>query len=298
LGVGAHRLVRLVAADRLVHALFSGGGLNPFQTIQLFVQASLAYRYPRPAEVLLLIEAARTQTQTVRNEQLVLTPTASIARLDDSHTGDRRAVFSAFGDVEILYSALVDVRSDHADLSGAEAWPVRELPSDALSYLIPSRYCPSDRFEAFVEREFGAYVGGDKVLAMLAWLRARIEYRYGVSDVRSTAADTFIEGAGVCRDFSHLAITFCRAANIPARAVSAYAWRLDPPDLHAVAEVFLGGRWWLIDPTGRAPIEGMVRVASGRDAGDIAFMTVFGTAELIAQTFSVTRLEQPASAPA
>jgi transglutaminase-like putative cysteine protease len=92
---------------------------------------------------------------------------------------------------------------------------------------------------------------------------------------------------GGCRDFSHLLIARCRAADIPARAVSAYAWRLDPPDLHAVAEVYVGDRWRLVDATGLAPIRGLVRVATGRDAADIAFMTVFGAASLVEQRFSI-----------
>jgi len=240
--------------------------------------------------VLLLLEAARNQAQVVCNEQLVITPGGPVARLDDSHTGERRAVFTAAGDVEIRYWANVDVRTMDCELQGALAWPVRELPPEALGYLLPSRYCPSDRFYDFVDEQFGAHSGGDKVLAILEWLAANLEYGCDGSDVRTTAMDTFDTRAGVCRDFVHLAISFCRAANIPARAVSAYAWELVPPDMHSVAEVFVGGRWRLVDPTGRAPTEGIVRVATGRDAGDIAFMTVFGTTELIAQTFAVTRL--------
>ena len=98
--------------------------------------------------------------------------------------------------------------------------------------------------------------------------------------------DTFVDRAGVCRDFTHLAITLFRAAGIPARAVSAYACKLDPPDMHAVAEVFLAGSWWLVDPTGKAPIEGLIRVATGLDATDIAFMTIFGQGGLVRQSFS------------
>jgi transglutaminase-like putative cysteine protease len=224
----------------------------------------------------------------VSGEQLTITPARPIARLDDSHTGERRAVFTGEGDVELIYSATVEVNAIDADLAGAVASPVRDLLPEALSYLMPSRYCPSDSFHGFVDREFGALAGGDKVLAILAWLKANIDYRCGVSDSRTTAVDTFTERVGVCRDFTHLAICFLRASNIPARAVSAFAWRLEPPDMHVVTEVFLGGRWRMIDPTGLAPAEGVIRVATGRDAGDIAFMTIFGEAQLIAQTFSVT----------
>jgi transglutaminase-like putative cysteine protease len=260
--------------------------------MRLFVQATLAYRFPQPSEVLLLLEAARTRTQAVGVENLVITPSATITRLDDPHTGERKVVFTASGDVEVRYDAVVEVFTEALDLAGAPASPLRDLPPDALNYLIPSRYCPSHRVQDFVHTHFQASCGGDTVLAILEWLRSEMTYSPGASDVDTDALGTLSARAGVCRDFTHVAITFCRAANIPARAVSAYAWKLDPPDMHAVAEVFIGGRWQLIDPTGRAPTESMVRVATGRDAGDIAFMTVLGEADLIAQTFAVTRLGQ------
>jgi transglutaminase-like putative cysteine protease len=257
---------------------------------RLFVQATLAYRFPRPAEVLLLLEAARTHTQVVCSEQLIIDPPAPVARLDDSNTGERRAVFTAEAETQIRYAAEVDLRPEPPKLAGLPASPIRDLPPSATSFLLPSRYCPSDQLQEFVDASFRRPSAGDRVLAILEWLQTEISYSPGVSNGRTCALETFRSRAGVCRDFAHLAIAFCRAANIPARAVSTYAWKLNPPDMHAVVEVFLGGRWHLIDPTGRAPAETMVRVATGRDAGDIAFMTVFGEAELIAQTFAVTPL--------
>jgi transglutaminase-like putative cysteine protease len=226
----------------------------------------------------------------VSSEQLVIDPAVSIARLDDSVTGERRAVFTAVGEMEVRYVAAVDVRPEPLQLAGLPASLIRELPSGAINFLLPSRYCPSDRFQDFVDTNFSAPYAGDRVIAMLDWLRSHIAYRPGVSNAQTDASETLAKRAGVCRDFTHLAVAFCRAANIPARAVSAYAWHLDPPDMHAVMEVFLAGRWHIIDPTGRAPPETMIRVATGRDAGDIAFMTVFGEAELLAQTFAVTSL--------
>ena len=269
--------------------------------MRLFVQANLAYRFAQRAEVLLLLEAARSPDQAVSDERLTITPMSDFARLDDSVTGERRVVFTAEGDVEIVYSAHVEVFAREADLHRADAEPIRNLPPDALKYLRPSRYCPSDRFEGYVQREFGGFEGGAKVTAILGWLSNYVEYRVGVSDATTTALDTFVDRAGVCRDFAQLAITFCRAAMIPARAVSAYAWRLSPPDMHAVAEVYLGGRWRLIDPTGKVPTDGIVRVATGLDAVDVAFMTIFGAAELLGQSFAVTDLQNdviPALAPA
>ncbi len=205
------------------------------------LQANLTYDFAAPCEVLLLLEAARSPDQSIHSESLQISPFADIARLDDSVSGERRAVFTAQGRVEITYAGEVEVLRPPVDLHGAPASTIRELPGEALRFLRPSSYCPSDRFESFVDGEFRSLAGGDKVLAILAWIAENIEYRIGVSDAATTARDTFVDRAGVCRDFAHMVITLCRAAQIPARAVSAYAFKLDPPDMHAVAEVYLGG---------------------------------------------------------
>ncbi len=253
------------------------------------IEARLAYRFDQPCEVLLLLEAARSVDQRVLSDSLSLTPPVEIVRLDDDVSGERRAVFVAEGELEIRYLATVEVIPRDSRLGAGRVLPVRELPGEALRYLRPSRYCPSDRFESFVAREFGRLQNGEQVAAVLAWMSHHIDYRAGVSDVETTALDTFVDRAGVCRDFTHLAISLCRAAGVPARAVSAYAWGLEPPDMHAVMEVYVDGRWQLIDPTGRAPVEGLVRVATGLDAADIAFMTIFGRGEHVWQTFTITR---------
>ena len=255
--------------------------------MRLKIHANLAYEFAGPCEVLLLIEAARSGDQRVIADSLFLSSGADVSRLDDPHTGERRAVFTADGRVDIDYLAEVEVLERPTQLAGVAADRVRDLPGEALRYLRPSRYCPSDRFEGFVRREFGNWQGGDKVLSILNWLQTNVEYCAGISRYETTAQDTFVDRAGVCRDFANLAVTFCRAADIPARMVSAHAWKLDPPDLHAVAEVHIGGRWRLIDPTGLAPVETLVRVATGQDAGEVAFMTIFGAAQCIAQTFEV-----------
>ena len=254
------------------------------------VETRLTYDFTGPCETLVLIEAARSADQAVVSESLEVAPARDLHRLDDSVTGERRVVMIAEGRVEVVYRAEVDVLARDSTLAGVPATPIRDLPGEALRYLRPSRYCPSDRFERFVEREFGELEGGDKVAAILAWIAAHADYRPGVSDSASTAMDTFVDRAGVCRDFAHLAIALCRAADIPARAVSAYAWKLKPPDLHAVAEVYVGGRWRLVDPTCKAPIEGLVRVATGLDAADIAFLSIFGRAQLVTQRFSIRKI--------
>jgi len=157
-----------------------------------------------------------------------------------------------------------------------------------VAYLWPSRYCEADRFETFVERQFGGIEGGAKLLAMREWIGSEMDYVPGSSDTRTTAADAFVARQGVCRDYAHLMATFARAAGVPARLTSVYAWRLDPPDFHAVVEVWLDGAWHFLDATGLAPTEGLARICVGRDATDIAFMTIFGAATMNAQSVTVT----------
>jgi transglutaminase-like putative cysteine protease len=156
-----------------------------------------------------------------------------------------------------------------------------------MQYLTPSLYCPSHKFERFAHREFGGHAGSNSVLAVLDWIGSHVDYVPGVSDVETTAERTFVDRAGVCRDFTHLGITMCRALNIPARAVSAYAFNLTPQDFHAVFEVYVGGGWWLVDPTGLIDVSGLVRIGVGRDAADIAFLTTSLPCERISQSVTV-----------
>jgi transglutaminase-like putative cysteine protease len=261
--------------------------------MRLAIDARLHYRLAQPYEILLRLEAASAPDQRVVRDRLEVSAD-DLARWQEPATGERIARLTACGDLHIAYTAEVEVsRREGGDLAEVRATRIRDLPPAVLPYLMPSRYCPSDRFESVAQRRFGGLEGGEKVAAILAFVADHLDYDADVSDAFTTASDTFVDGAGVCRDYAHLAITLCRAADIPARAVSAYAWRLDPPDLHAVVEIFLGGRWRLFDPTERAPVDGLVRIATGRDAADIAFMNIFGRADLVRQSFEVTRLDLP-----
>lgn len=263
--------------------------------MRLAIDARLHYRLAKPHEILLRLEAANTPDQRVVRERLEANVDAP-ARWQEPTTGERITRLTASGDLHVAYTAEVEVsRREGGDLVDLAATRICDLPPAALPYLMPSRYCPSDRFERFAERRFRGLEGGAKAAAIFAFVADHLCYDAEVSDAFTTASDTFIDGAGVCRDYAHLAIALCRAADFPARAVSAYAWWLDPPDLHAVVEIFVGGRWRLFDPTGKAPIEGLVRIATGRDAADIAFMNIFGRAELVRQSFEVTRLDGAAA---
>jgi len=127
------------------------------------------------------------------------------------------------------------------------------------------------------------------VQAIADWIHDNIDYQIGSTQVTTTARDVFLQRAGVCRDFAHLGVTFCRALNIPARLVVGYA-RFDepPPDFHAVFEAYVGARWELFDASRLAPLDGLVRIASGRDAKDVAFATIFGPATMVSMAPLIT----------
>ncbi len=256
--------------------------------MRLLAQSHLANRFAQPTEIMVKVQVAHAPGQVIVNEGLTITPHHDLS-FDELHDG-RLVRGIVQGDVEIAYHAVVDVepRAEiHPELIQHD-WS--ELPADVLPFLMPSRYSPADKFLRFAGREFGDLVGGAKVLAILAWIQEHVDYTFGVSTGETTAEDTFVDRAGVCRDFTHLGLALCRAGGIPARAVAAYALALDPPDFHAVFEVWLGDGWWLVDPTGLAPVAGLIRIADGRDAAEIAFLTSSGPVEQIAMRVSVVQI--------
>lgn len=254
--------------------------------MKIRVRAELVYRFDPPTDAIYKIQVAHWPGQTVLEERLVSEPLQDFHEDQDVDFGARTLRARLGGEVSVTYEALVD----NGTLMGlppvATQHDWNDLPAEVLTYLWPSRYCPSDQFGRFAERQFGETSGGERVLAILGWITENIDYEAGVSDSETTASRTFIDRAGVCRDFTHMGITLCRASGIPARAVSAFAHQLNPPDFHAIFEVWLSNGWWLVDPTGLAPIEGLVRIACGRDAADIAFLSTQGTCEMVRQSIT------------
>ncbi|MGE0775726.1 MAG: transglutaminase family protein, partial [Sphingomonadaceae bacterium] len=253
--------------------------------------ARLDYDFPEPADVLLAMAVIPGGDQFLVDDRLTIDGSGPLTPVAGEESLGERTWLRASGSFSASYHAVVDVDRYVPVLDRLKTTPRAEIPALVASYLFPSRYCESDRFEQFVEREFGELQGGAKAAAMAAWIGDHVDYVSGSSDGTTTAGDSFIQRQGVCRDFAHLLITFARAAGIPARMVSAYAWRLDPPDFHAVVELWLEGAWHLVDPSRLAPIEGLVRIAVGRDATDISFMTIFGAAEMKSQSVMIERIE-------
>jgi transglutaminase-like putative cysteine protease len=184
------------------------------------------------------------------------------------------------GPFSLRYDAEVDLRVLRADPATIGEIPVQDIPLEFLPYLLPTRFVPSDRLAAFALREFGEFPPGHaRVTSICNWINDNLEYRRGSSDAETIATEVLIQRAGVCRDFAHLGIAFCRALGVPARYVTCYAHGLVPGDFHAVFEAYLDGRWWLFDATRQAALDGLVRIGVGRDAAEVAFATHFGAME-------------------
>lgn len=255
------------------------------------VVASLAYYLSQPADLLLALEVAQTSDQRLVEDELNMWGVGPLTPVAGEEGIGRRTWTHGVGRIDARYTAVIDVDRVARPLTGVPAADKHRLPGTVVGYLWPSRYCESDRFETLVHRRFGQLQGGDKVQAIADWITRTIEYLPGASDGTTTAADTYLRGQGVCRDFAHLLIAMCRAADIPARMVGAYGWQVTPPDFHALAEVWLDDGWHLVDASGLARPEDVIRIGVGRDATDVSFLTVFGRADLIAQSVTVERLD-------
>lgn len=257
--------------------------------MRLLIEADLDYVLAEPADVLLQVEAALLPDQRIELEALTVSSALPLAAVRGEDGIGQRCWARGEGRLVASYRAAVVVEREMVVLGPLPATPPRALPAETVPYLLPSRYCQSDRLEGFVRAEFGELTGGALAAALAGWVEAHLTYRMATSSGETTALDTFAQRAGVCRDYAHLLVALARAGEIPARCVSAYAPGVDPPDFHAVAELWLDGAWRLVDATGMTRPEEIARVAVGRDATDIAFMTVFGTATLQNQRVSVTR---------
>ena len=252
--------------------------------MKLLITASLDYSFPEPTDVLLQIEAAMIPEQIIESAHIDVPNCQHFARIDAQDAIGERIWIRVEGRLTVDYRSTVQVNrivSDCLDLPRIEP---HLLPSDTVPYLLPSRYCASDQFVSFVESRFGGVGGGAQLMAMRDWIESHLSYVPGASTSATTALDTFVRREGICRDYAHLLISFARAAGIPARIASVYALGVKPQDFHAVAEVFLGGEWHLVDATGMASEGAMAKIGIGRDAADVAFLTTFGHTSMNAQS--------------
>lgn len=253
------------------------------------VETVLEYEVRSPAHCCFNVEAAHWPGQDIVSEHLTLSSGVVPRRFTDERSGNRFLRFDAQpGTLAVHYKAEVEVHPA-PPATGLRETPVGEVPDDVFRYLLPTRYCESDVLACAARKMFGKLAPGfARVRAINDWVHDEIGYQPGSTNSRTTAQEVFVQRAGVCRDFAHLGITFCRALNIPARFVVGYVWFDEPPqDFHAVFEAWLDGRWVLFDPTGMAPVERLVRIGTGSDAKDVAFSTLFGEVQMKSKKVTV-----------
>jgi len=270
-------------------------------------QASLNYEVADTTDFLLQIAVRSSLQQSIDSEQFALFHNDQ--RVDDSQwsaavilaTGNRCHRFQAEpGNWRIEYEATVSKRPSREfspkERSNRDLAPLTQLPADVLPYLNPSRYCESDRLIQQAENQFGQLPrDASLVSALEEAVFARTDYVMGSSNAQTTATDTYLGAAGVCRDFAHLLIALCRALRIPARYAAGYLVDLQPPDFHAVVEAYVGGCWQMFDATRLAPLDGFITIAVGRDAADVAFASYNGNTSMYGCTVSAVGCDNDAS---
>jgi transglutaminase-like putative cysteine protease len=250
------------------------------RTIQ--VGCDLSFSVISRTSFLFNVAAARTAYQNISAETLQLSPAVEY---ETKSLGTQAIQIYRLTvepcEFQLQYRATIELRPEWRDTAEIIESEYAELPIEVLPYLNPSRYCESDRLGHFAARLFDNVPPGfSRVSAICDWINSNIDYQLGSSNVSTSACDVLIQRVGVCRDYAHLAIAFCRALCIPARYISGYAVDLQPPDFHGFFEAYLGSRWYLFDATRKAPVEGFVRIGTGRDAADASFATIIGGAML------------------
>lgn len=240
--------------------------------MRIKIDVTLDYKLSRAEPVLLTLAVAQTDGQILNDSHLEVDG-AKLRWIDaEGMVGQRVWASLSTEQLKLHYTASVDITRPEVPLGSLAPTPFHALPASIISYLRPSRFCQSDLFTSFVEQEFGHLAGGAKIAAMRDWIAAELAYDPQSSNPATTAIDTFVARAGVCRDFTHLMCSLARAANIPARYTSVYGIGVNPPDFHAVAEVWLDGGWHMVDATGMSTAGGLAVIGAGRDAVDVAFM--------------------------
>lgn len=242
----------------------------------------LSYSIIQSSTLVFNISAVNNEYQEILDENLQIEPQLEVEEYNDPILKNRYFRLNAQpGKLKVAYQATAKVQPFYTEPDTIAEVPPAELPLEIFPYLYPSRYCQSDQLLQLAASEFGNLkLGFSRVTAICNWIYDHITYLSGSTDQSTSAADTVVERAGVCRDFAHLGIALCRALNIPARFVSGYAYSLEPPDFHACFEAYLGDRWYLFDPTRLVPQNGLIRIGTGRDATDASFATIFGSVQM------------------
>jgi transglutaminase-like putative cysteine protease len=252
------------------------------------VGCRLVYESIDPTPILLMVRPRMSSAQSLFTERITIQPCLGFDDLKDVHGNSIQRWTIPPGQTVIVEDALVGVPAETDDVNRRMySSPIMQLPAEALRYLLPSRYCDSDKLQDFASAQFGYILNGlDRVIAISNWVHHNIRYVTGSGRPDISASEIVARGFGVCRDFAHVATALCRAVNIPARYVTGHlpdigVWDPGSPmDFHAYFEAFLDGEWCVFDARFNVPRIGRVKIAHGLDAADCAFSMTFGDARL------------------
>ncbi len=261
----------------------------------LRARCDLSFTIDFPTPFILMLRPRSGYQQWVAREEYKLIPNVVAYEFTDGYGNLCQRLVAPPGQFSVRTSSEV-LTADQIDLApGAPFSEIQSLPESVLAYLLPSRYCESDRFgKLATEITAGRFPGYDQIVAIVEWLQRNIRYSPGSSEFPLSAVEINLRQQGVCRDLAHLGIALCRSLSIPARMVVGYLFGLRPMELHAWFEAYVGGRWYTFDATQAELHGGYIAVGYGRDAADVAIYNQFGPAVYPSvQNVSVERIGEP-----
>ncbi len=227
--------------------------------------------------LILMLRPQSGVLQRVLKEAYTFSHPVKVDEYSDIFGNSCRRIVAPAAEFEIHASAEIETVDRMDEMSGAPFVNVQDLPVEVLSYLVPTRYCESDRLGGFTrDMVVDTLLGYNQVSVISAWIRNNVRYVPGSSEIPLSADEIRKQGHGVCRDLAHLGIALCRSISIPARMVVGYLVGLNPMDLHAWFEAYVGNRWYTFDPTQKDLAAARVSIAYGRDAADVAMFHQFG----------------------
>jgi transglutaminase-like putative cysteine protease len=275
--------------------------------MKIRVGCDLTYECVAPTPMVLMLNVHPSRAADLLAPDLIrVSPTRPLSIYADMFGNTCVRLVAPAGDIRIVTDTLVaDSGLPDPVVPEARQHPISELPHDALQFLMPSRFCETDRLMEFAWKQFGKTPEGwTRVQAIVDFVHNHIEFDYLKARVTRSAADAFDERVGVCRDFAHLAVALCRCMNIPARYTTGYLGDIGVPldpapmDYSAWFEVYLGGRWYTFDARHNEPRIGRIVIARGRDAADVAITTSFGWHRLKNFTVWTDEVTEATIAPA
>lgn len=263
----------------------------------LRISSDLSFDVPEPSTFVMMLRPRNDAGQWIAREEYQTDPELSAVEFTDTYGNLCQRISVPAGKFAVRTRADVKTADKIDRAPGAPFVDVHDLPQDVMQYLLPSRYAESDRFwQMASEITADEQAGYDQVARIGQWVRESIRYEPlnpEISDLLCSATEVNERGSGVCRDLAHIGIALTRSLTIPARLVVGYLHQLEPMDMHAWFEAYVGNRWYTFDPTPHGLDGGYVAVGYGRDAADVAVFNQFGPpVKTLEQRFDVQALHR------